>query len=153
MVMDMKLWIQEHFVPVVCVAASPDAEAICQKNGLSVVDILRPYSHVRQLNSLVKVADSTTKLQEIKIRFHALSSIYQPRTEGMEDHLKHLLNASAQKYARKEPTPNILQHVQSGRSVLSHCQGLGISFDVTICVVDYGRYRPPPLPLLTTFLV
>lgn len=49
--MDLKLWIQEMYQPVCMVVASPAAEALSQsKNGLSLVDILRPHSHVPQLN-------------------------------------------------------------------------------------------------------
>ena len=48
---EVKHWISDQFLPVVMVAASPAAENIClSRNGLNVVDILRPYSHVQQLN-------------------------------------------------------------------------------------------------------
>jgi hypothetical protein len=49
--MDIRTLIEERFAPTVLVTATPAAEALVQtKNGLSIVDILRPYSHVRNLN-------------------------------------------------------------------------------------------------------
>lgn len=49
--MDVRSIIEERFLPTVLVTGTPAAEALVQsKNGLSIVDILRPYSHVRNLN-------------------------------------------------------------------------------------------------------
>lgn len=49
--MDIRSWLQEQYAPAVLVASTPAAEALVQaKNGLSLVDLLRPYSHVFQLN-------------------------------------------------------------------------------------------------------
>ena len=40
-------WLAEHFSPLVLVIASPDAEALCARSGLSVVDLLAPHCNVR----------------------------------------------------------------------------------------------------------
>ena len=40
-------WLGEHFSPLVLVIASPDAEALCARNGLSVVDLLAPHCSVK----------------------------------------------------------------------------------------------------------
>jgi len=40
-------WLAEHFSPLVLVIASPEAEALCARSGLSVVDLLAPHCHVR----------------------------------------------------------------------------------------------------------
>ena len=37
-------WIQDHFCPVVGVLATPEANALCQKNNLSIVELLQPFS-------------------------------------------------------------------------------------------------------------
>lgn len=42
-------WLQQQFKPVVQVSASPAAQLICAKNGLELVDVLRPYSQLSQL--------------------------------------------------------------------------------------------------------
>lgn len=47
----MRGWVQQLYRPVVLVASSPEAEAMCQsKNGLTVVDLLRPFSRVQNLS-------------------------------------------------------------------------------------------------------
>lgn len=44
-------WLRDQYQPVVLVAGTPAAEAICSsKNGLTLVDMLRPFGHVRQLD-------------------------------------------------------------------------------------------------------
>jgi len=40
-------WLADHFSPLVLVIASPDAEALCARSGLSVVDLLAPHCNVR----------------------------------------------------------------------------------------------------------
>ena len=48
---DVRSWVESHFHAVVLVACTPAADNICSsKNGLSIVDVLRPYSHIPQLN-------------------------------------------------------------------------------------------------------
>lgn len=37
-------WAQGHYAPIILVVSTPAAEALCQKSGLSVVDIFRPFS-------------------------------------------------------------------------------------------------------------
>jgi hypothetical protein len=50
---DAKAWLQDRFQPVILVSATPAVEATCQsKNGLSIVDILRPFGAMQQLNGM-----------------------------------------------------------------------------------------------------
>ena len=47
----MKEWIQANFTPAVMVISSPESEALCQEaNGLSIVDLLRPFGFLQQLS-------------------------------------------------------------------------------------------------------
>ena len=41
-------WMQDYFSPVVGVLASEDAEALCRKNNLSLVEILQPFTRVNE---------------------------------------------------------------------------------------------------------
>ena len=53
----LRLWLQDLSAPVVMVAATPAAEAaIAGRNGLSLVDLLRPYSALSNLNGAVLAA-------------------------------------------------------------------------------------------------
>ena len=47
----LRAWIDARFAPAIYVASAPAAEAICvSKNGLSIVDVLRPFSQIVGLN-------------------------------------------------------------------------------------------------------
>ncbi len=49
--MEFREWILERLTPAVMVISSPEAEEMCQeKNGLTVVDMLRPYGFLHQLS-------------------------------------------------------------------------------------------------------
>ena len=49
--MEFRDWILERLTPAVMVISSPEAESMCQeKNGLTVVDLLRPYGFLHQLS-------------------------------------------------------------------------------------------------------
>lgn len=44
-------WLRDHFLPTVLVAGSPQAEALVfSKNGLQLVDLLRPFHHLQYLD-------------------------------------------------------------------------------------------------------
>jgi hypothetical protein len=49
--MDVRAWALNRYTPVVMVVCSPEADTMCQeKNGLSVVDMLRPYGVLHNIN-------------------------------------------------------------------------------------------------------
>jgi len=60
----LRAWIYDRFAPVVLVAGTPAAEAICQSaNGLSLVDILRPPGQtVAPLNGGADVSPPVARL-------------------------------------------------------------------------------------------
>jgi hypothetical protein len=48
---EVKAWLESLYAPAIAVAASSAAETLLQtRNGLSVVDLLRPFGFVPQLN-------------------------------------------------------------------------------------------------------
>ena len=51
---DFRVWVQDLHAPCVMVAASPAAEQLCvSRNGLRIVDMLRPVSRLSQLRGAV----------------------------------------------------------------------------------------------------
>lgn len=51
---DIRPWLQELYAPAVLVASTPAAEALIQsKNGLGLVDLLRPYASAFGLNGML----------------------------------------------------------------------------------------------------
>lgn len=52
--MEFRNWILENFTPVVMVVASAEAEAlIAENNGLTIVDMLRPYGYFHHLSGAI----------------------------------------------------------------------------------------------------
>ncbi|GIL54165.1 hypothetical protein Vafri_9740 [Volvox africanus] len=113
--MDIRPWLYDLYAPSILVAATPAAEAVLQvKNGLSLVDLLRPYSNVYQLNVPVRVGEASVRIQDLRIRFYDAATLYQPPPEAIEDQLQEVLKAAAQRHARLEPVPDLLQRFMSG---------------------------------------
>ncbi|GLC57223.1 hypothetical protein PLESTB_001201000 [Pleodorina starrii] len=113
--MDIRPWLQDLYAPAVLVAATPAAEAVVQvKNGLSLVDLLRPYSSVYQLNVPVRVGESSVRVQDLRVRFYDAATLYQPPPEVIEEQLQEVLKAAAQRHARLDPVPDLLQRFTSG---------------------------------------
>ena len=49
--MDFRNWILDRVTPVIMIVPSPEAEAlVAQNNGLTIVDMLRPYGYFRHLS-------------------------------------------------------------------------------------------------------
>jgi primosomal protein N' len=54
--MEVRALVQARYAPVVLVAATPAAEALCQAaNGLTIVELLQPYSHVTGISGEERV--------------------------------------------------------------------------------------------------
>ncbi|KAG1664040.1 hypothetical protein FOA52_010459 [Chlamydomonas sp. UWO 241] len=101
--METRAWLQERHQPVLMVAADPAAEAMCmERNGLSLVDVLRPFSHLTQLQVAFRIGEASLRVRELKVRFHAAATIQQPSPEAIEEHLARRLAAAAAQYATPE---------------------------------------------------
>ena len=66
--MDFRNWIMEAFTPVVMVVSSAEAEAsVAQHNGLTIVDMLRPYGFFHHLSGMLSRTINST-MQLVKLR-------------------------------------------------------------------------------------
>ena len=64
--MEFRNWILETFTPVVMVVASAEAEAlVAEDNGLTIVDMLRPYGYFHHLSG---TGPQSRNLQHFKQR-------------------------------------------------------------------------------------
>ncbi|KAG2449122.1 hypothetical protein HYH02_005870 [Chlamydomonas schloesseri] len=107
---DIRPWLQEQYAPAVLVASTPAAEALIQsKNGLGLVDLLRPYASAFGLNVPVRVGESSVRVQDLRVRFFDVGTLYQPPPEVIEDHLQEVLKVSSQRNAKLDPSPDLLQ--------------------------------------------
>ena len=75
---------------VIMVQATADAEAICQKNKLSAIDVLRPFGRVEQTLTLATVGDPY-KLHSFAMRFVHTTEFQE--VERNEQHVARLLSS------------------------------------------------------------
>ncbi|KAL3147776.1 hypothetical protein ABBQ32_002510 [Trebouxia sp. C0010 RCD-2024] len=92
--MDFRNWILETFTPVVMVVASAEAEAmVAEQNGLTVVDMLRPYGYFHHLSVPVRtVGEQSYRIKELKLRFFSCQNMYAPRDEDANAYLDRILS-------------------------------------------------------------
>ncbi|KAK9823583.1 hypothetical protein WJX72_003982 [[Myrmecia] bisecta] len=102
--MDFRNYITQEFTPVVMVVSSPQAEAACQQhNGLTVVDLLRPYGFFHHLSVPVRtVGDTAYRIKEFRLRFFASADMFQPSQEAADEYLKGVVSASATEHKAHE---------------------------------------------------
>ncbi|PNW88325.1 hypothetical protein CHLRE_01g024400v5 [Chlamydomonas reinhardtii] len=111
---DIRPWLQELYAPAVLVASTPAAEALIQsKNGLGLVDLLRPYASAFGLNVPVRVGETSVRVQDLRVRFFDVATLYQPPPEVIEEHLQEVLKVSSQRSAKLDPSPDLLQRFMS----------------------------------------
>ena len=77
---------------VVMVQASPEAEAICNKSSLGVVDLLRPYSFVDEKFQLTTVGEPY-QLKGFALRFVHTSEFTELAADAADAHLQRLLSS------------------------------------------------------------
>lgn len=88
----------EEITPVVMVLSTPLAEQSCQKNGMSFVQMLRPYSLFDKIDVPVRTAnDQPYRLQTFKLRLAYASDIRQQNHEAAEEHLKQVVSVESEK--------------------------------------------------------
>ncbi|KAK9916791.1 hypothetical protein WJX75_007099 [Coccomyxa subellipsoidea] len=118
--MEFRDWILERLTPAVMVISSPEAESMCQeKNGLTVVDLLRPYGFLHQLSVPVRtVGEHAYRIREFRVRFYRADMMFQPTPEAADEYLKGFLNAAA-KESHSVEIPDVMAALQSGKGFLA----------------------------------
>ncbi|CAI5957946.1 unnamed protein product [Closterium sp. NIES-64] len=88
--------LRERMCPALMVLSTAAAEAACQKNALSFVDLLRPHCEFSNLNVPVRTAgEHSYRLHDFRVRVFYASEIQQPSQEAAEDFcVRFVTNAS-----------------------------------------------------------
>lgn len=74
--------LMEHITPVVMVLSTPHVEESCQKNGLSFVDLLSPFSDFDNIDVPVRTAsDQPYRIKKFKLRLFNTFDIQKPELE------------------------------------------------------------------------
>ncbi|WVZ60808.1 LOW QUALITY PROTEIN: hypothetical protein U9M48_010785, partial [Paspalum notatum var. saurae] len=88
----------EEITPVVMVLTTPLAEASCRKNGLSVVDMLSPFSLFKKIDVPVRTASEVPyRLQMFKIRMVYASDVRKEDYEVADERIKPVISEANEK--------------------------------------------------------
>eukprot|EP00899_Mesostigma_viride_P026486 jgi/Mesvir1/7021/Mv09151-RA.1 len=86
--------VRQRYAPAVMVIASPDVEIICQKSGLTFVDILRPYYQQKNINVPVRTcSDYQLRLNDFSLAIYSNSEVHQYPNEVSEEYLTEVVNS------------------------------------------------------------
>uniref|UniRef100_A0A0E0KJW9 Trafficking protein particle complex subunit 8 n=1 Tax=Oryza punctata TaxID=4537 RepID=A0A0E0KJW9_ORYPU len=105
----------EEITPVVMVLTTPLAEAACRKSGLSVVDMLSPFSLFKKIDVPVRTAsDQPYRLQMFKIRMVYASDVRKQDYEVADQRIKPVVSE-----ANESALPDLLSDPPQLEDVLS----------------------------------
>uniref|UniRef100_A0A0D9ZE43 Uncharacterized protein n=1 Tax=Oryza glumipatula TaxID=40148 RepID=A0A0D9ZE43_9ORYZ len=105
----------EEITPVVMVLTTPLAEAACRKSGLSVVDMLSPFSLFKKIDVPVRTAsDQPYRLQMFKIRMVYASDVRKQDYEVADQRIKPVISE-----ANESALPDLLSDPPQLEDVLS----------------------------------
>ncbi|KMT11297.1 hypothetical protein BVRB_5g109810 isoform A [Beta vulgaris subsp. vulgaris] len=90
--------LMEHITPVVMVLSTPHVEESCQKNGLSFVDLLSPFSDFDNIDVPVRTAsDQPYRIKKFKLRLFNTFDIQKPELETAKTRLNKVVTEAGEK--------------------------------------------------------
>ncbi|GMH29958.1 hypothetical protein Nepgr_031801 [Nepenthes gracilis] len=88
----------EEITPVVMVLRTSLVEETCQKNGLSFIKMLTPFSVFDNIDVPVRTAsDQPYRLQKFKLRFFYASDIQKPNLQAAKERLEKVITEAGEK--------------------------------------------------------
>ncbi|KDD73196.1 hypothetical protein H632_c2438p0, partial [Helicosporidium sp. ATCC 50920] len=102
---DVREWVCSQWDPVIMVQASPEVDAMClESNGMSFVELLRPFGTIRELNGAAgvpirTVAEQSVRLHSWRLRFFAGWEMSQHPLEACDAHLRAVLDRAVEEAA------------------------------------------------------
>ncbi|KAJ3450199.1 transport protein trapp [Anaeramoeba flamelloides] len=86
-------WIQCHYSPIVMVACSSDANKVCQRNGLSFVDMLRAVT-LSKMSFTLPTNNRNKKIDNFHLRFLPIEQIPKQSKKITNKNLKEIIKNS-----------------------------------------------------------
>eukprot|EP00200_Dunaliella_tertiolecta_P009716 CAMPEP_0202386392 /NCGR_PEP_ID=MMETSP1127-20130417/66080_1 /ASSEMBLY_ACC=CAM_ASM_000462 /TAXON_ID=3047 /ORGANISM="Dunaliella tertiolecta, Strain CCMP1320" /LENGTH=268 /DNA_ID=CAMNT_0048986905 /DNA_START=174 /DNA_END=976 /DNA_ORIENTATION=+ len=115
----IRTWLEERFAHGTLVASTPEADDTVAKNGLTIVDLLRPLGHVSRLDASIRIGDAVSgrvsRVQDVHLHFYEAHTIYQAESKAIEEHLRTVLHSASDKYALECSRDDLLQRIESGQ--------------------------------------
>ncbi|KAL6988128.1 hypothetical protein U1Q18_013875 [Sarracenia purpurea var. burkii] len=88
----------DEITPVVMVLRTNFVEEACQKNGLSLIEMLSPFCVFNNIDVPVRTAsDQPYRLQKFKLRLFYASDIRQPNAEVVKERLKQVITHAGER--------------------------------------------------------
>ncbi|KAK0585872.1 hypothetical protein LWI29_035426 [Acer saccharum] len=88
----------DEIIPMVMVLRTPLVEESCLKNGLSLLQMLTPFSNFNNIDVPVRTSsDQPYRLQKFKLRLFYESDIRQPNLEVAKERLKQVITQAGEK--------------------------------------------------------
>ncbi|KAK4419448.1 hypothetical protein Salat_2357700 [Sesamum alatum] len=88
----------DEITPVVMVLRTPLVEESCRKNGLSLIEMLAPFSNFNNIDVPVRTAsDQPYRLRKFRLRLFYGSEVRQPNIEAAKERLKQVITFSGDK--------------------------------------------------------
>ncbi|THF96403.1 hypothetical protein TEA_015429 [Camellia sinensis var. sinensis] len=101
----------DEITPVVMVLRTNLVEETCQKNGLSLIQMLSPFCAFDNIDVPVRTAsDQPYRLQKFKLRLFYASDIRQPDLEELKKELLHSGEPNAVNCVAKERVKEVITH-------------------------------------------
>jgi len=124
---------RQRMSPVVMVMSTPRAEETCRKNRLGVVDLLRPFCVLDQINVPVRTAsEQPYRLQDFELRIFYASDIAQPSPEAAEEYLVEVVSqASDDAAAALQGDPKNIEVVKKWLSQKHNHHGFNVTAEIT----------------------
>ncbi|XP_059646575.1 uncharacterized protein LOC132293217 [Cornus florida] len=108
----------DEIMPVVMVLRTPLVEEACQKNGLSLVEMLSPFCVFNNIDVPVRTAsDQPYRIQKFKLRLSYAADIRQPDIEVAKEQLKQVITNAGER-----DLSNLFSDPPQIESVLATCQ-------------------------------
>ena len=100
----LRAWVRERFTPLVMVVASDSVESVCrEKNGLSFVDLLRPFGEQTDVNAPLRISGQSMRVTEARMRFSYGHTMEQPTAEIIDAHLKNTVQKISEETIKEAP--------------------------------------------------
>ncbi|KAI4369129.1 hypothetical protein MLD38_017613 [Melastoma candidum] len=89
----------EEITPVVMVLTTPLVEESCSKNGLSFVEMIRPFCSFNNIDVPVRTSsEQAYRLQRFKLRVFYASDVRQPDFQATKERLKKIISQAREDY-------------------------------------------------------
>lgn len=110
----VRAWVRERFLPVVMVIADDAIESTCQdKNGLTFLEVLRPFTDQTNLDLPLRISGRNIRIQELRLRLLYPQSIEQQTAEFIDARLKNIVLEEAE-HSLKD-APSSLSQIREGK--------------------------------------